>query len=144
MKVQPLESDGARIFAVVFDIGDEVATGLKSVAAQQRLLAAHFMALGAFERATLAWWNWDTKECQRLPIAEQVEVLSLVGNIAADEHSQPIIHAHCVVGKSDGSTRGGHLLEGIVRPTLEVMITETPGELVRRKDPRTGLALIAV
>ncbi len=144
MKVLPQGSDGGRMFAVVFDIGDEAAAGLKQFAKEQRLLAAHFTALGAFERATLAWWNWDTKRYQQLPVAEQVEVLSLVGNIAADEHSQPIIHAHCVAGKSDGTTIGGHLVEGFVRPTLEVMITETLGELRRRTDALTGLKLIAV
>lgn len=144
MKVLPQGSDGGRIFAVVFDIGDEAAAGLKRFAREQRLLAAHFTALGAFERATLAWWNWETKQYQHLPVAEQVEVLSLVGNITADEQGQPMIHAHCVVGKSDGTTRGGHLVEGYVRPTLEVMITETLGEIRRRTDERTGLKLIAV
>jgi uncharacterized protein len=47
-----------------------------------------------------------------------------------------------VLGRSDGSTRGGHLQEGHVRPTLEITITETPGHLTRRKHAELGLALI--
>jgi predicted DNA-binding protein with PD1-like motif len=34
------------------------------------------------------------------------------------------------------------LLEGHVRPTLEVVVTETPAHLHRRFDPDAGLALI--
>ena len=43
---------------------------------------------------------------------------------------------------SDGSTRGGHMLQAIVRPTLEVMLKETPSEMRRKKRPELGLALI--
>jgi predicted DNA-binding protein with PD1-like motif len=49
-----------------------------------------------------------------------------------------------VVGRSDGSTLAGHLLEARVRPTLELMITETPTQLRRRHDPESGLALISL
>ncbi len=42
----------------------------------------------------------------------------------------------------DGSTVGGHLLEGHVRPTLELTLIEPPAHLRKRKDPETGLALI--
>jgi predicted DNA-binding protein with PD1-like motif len=37
---------------------------------------------------------------------------------------------------------GGHLLEAHVRPTLEVVLTESPRHLHKRKDPESGLALI--
>jgi uncharacterized protein len=77
-------------------------------------------------------------------VHEQVEVLSLVGNIARDEDGEPKVHAHVVLGRSDGTTRGGHLLEGRVRPTLEVVLTETPEHLRRKTDEETGLPLISI
>lgn len=52
------------------------------------------------------------------------------------------MHAHVVVGKSDGSAHGGHLLEAYVRPTLEVVLVESPAHLRRRPDRDSGLALI--
>ena len=54
----------------------------------------------------------------------------------------PKVHAHVVVGLSDGAARGGHLLEGRVWPTLEVILVESPRFLRKRHDPETGLALI--
>ncbi len=68
-------------------------------------------------------------------------MLSLVGNIANDKGS-PKVHAHVVVGKSDGTAMGGHLLEAHVWPTLELVIEDEPEHLRRRSDPATGLALL--
>ena len=70
---------------------------------------------------------------------EQVEVLSLIGDIAAGK-----VHAHVVLGKRSGAACGGHLLAARVRPTLEVILTESPGHLQRKHDPATGLSLIKV
>jgi uncharacterized protein len=52
------------------------------------------------------------------------------------------VHAHVVVGSANASAHGGHLIEGHVRPTLEIVLTETPAHLRRRLDPQSGLALI--
>jgi predicted DNA-binding protein with PD1-like motif len=74
-------------------------------------------------------------------VEEQVEVLSLVGDIAL-EGGQPRVHAHVVVGKRDGTAHGGHLLDARVRPTLEVILVQPPAHLRRRYDPDSRLALI--
>ena len=65
-----------------------------------------------------------TKRYQDIPVNEQVEVLMLAGDIAWKEDGEPVIHAHVVVGRQDGSTRGGHLKKAIVRPTLELVLEE--------------------
>jgi predicted DNA-binding protein with PD1-like motif len=52
------------------------------------------------------------------------------------------VHAHVVLGKADATAHGGHLVEGHVRPTLEIIVTETPRHLRRRFDPHSKLALI--
>ena len=43
----------------------------------------------------------------------------------------------------DASTRGGHFVGGTVRPTLELVIQESPAHLRKAHDPESGLALIA-
>ena len=137
-------SDGERTFAIVFDTDDEVTAGLLEFARAHDLRGAHFTALGALREVTLGYWQWETKKYQRIPLREQVEVLSLVGNVATGPEGTPKIHAHVVVGRSDGTACGGHLLEGRVRPTLEVVIVESPKHLQRWLDPETGLALLAI
>ena len=130
-----------RTFALVFDKGDEVLETLLAFAREHRLSAAEFTGLGALSDAVLGYFDWQRKDYKRIPIEEQVEVLNLTGNIALAD-GEPKLHPHIVLGKSDGSAHGGHLLEGHVRPTLEVIVTESPAHLRRRSDPETGLALI--
>jgi uncharacterized protein len=133
--------DGRRTFAIAFDVGDEVAEKLLAFAREHRVQGAYFTAIGALEDVTLGFWDGERKEYRRIPIHEQVEVLSLVGNVAL-ESGGPKVHAHVVVGKVDGTAHGGHLLQGHVRPTLEVVLVEVPEQLRRTFDPRTGLALL--
>ena len=134
--------DGRRTFAVVFDAGEEAAAGLLAFAREHALAGASFTGIGALERATLGFWDPDTREYRPIAVREQVEVLALTGNVALDPHGAPKVHAHVVVGKADGTACGGHLLEAWVRPTLEVIVVESPRHLRRKVDPRTGLALL--
>lgn len=141
MQSKVLDHEGERGFVLVFQTGDEVAAGLLDFAKSQQLTAAHFTAIGAFREVTLGWFDIEKKDYEKIPIREQVEVLSLVGNVALDK-GQPKVHAHVVVGKRDGTAHGGHLVHAIVRPTLEVMLFESPAALRRQMDPASGLALI--
>jgi predicted DNA-binding protein with PD1-like motif len=142
MKSKLLDATGQKTFALVFDKGDEVVAGLTDFARAQRLGAAHFTAIGAFSDVTLGYFQRDRKDYKRMVVAEQVEVLSLIGDIALDQDNAPKVHAHVVVGLPDGQTRGGHLLAARVWPTLEVILVESPAFLRKRHDPDSGLALI--
>jgi predicted DNA-binding protein with PD1-like motif len=135
------EQQGEKTFALVFDTGDEVVAGLLDFARQHHLASSHFTALGAFSDLVMGYFDWEKKEYKRIPLPEQVEVLALVGDIALDR-GEPKVHAHVVVGKADGTAHGGHLLEAHVRPTLEVVLVESPQHLQRQSDPESGLALI--
>lgn len=136
------ESDGQRTFVVVLAAGDEVSSCLQRFAEAEGLSAAQVTAIGAFRRAELAFFDWQAKEYRPIPVDEQVEVLSINGDITLEGQGKRKLHLHAVLGRADGSTRGGHLVRGEVRPTLEVIVTESPTHLCRRPDPESGLALI--
>jgi predicted DNA-binding protein with PD1-like motif len=135
-------TENRRTLVVVFDTGDEVAGCLLDLAREQRLQGSHFTAIGALQDVVLGYWQWETKKYKHIPIREQMEVVSLEGNIALASDGTPKLHAHIVVAKSDGTAHGGHLVEAHVRPTLELVITESPRHLQRRHDEATGLALL--
>ncbi len=135
------EHDGLRTFVLVFETGDEAASGLAAFAREKGLGGSHFTAIGAFSRAIVAYFDWPSKQYRHVAIDEQVEVLSFAGDITV-ENGTPKVHVHVVLGKADATAHGGHLIEGHVRPTLELVITETPRHLHRRFDEASGLALI--
>jgi uncharacterized protein len=141
MHSKVLDSHGEKTYVLVFDKGDEVVTGLTAFAREQQLTAAHFTAIGAFSELTLGFFDRERKDYQKIPVREQVEVLSLVGDVALQDGT-PKIHAHVVVGKRDGTAHGGHLLDGRVWPTLELVLSAAPRFLRRRTDSESGLALI--
>lgn len=141
MQSKLIQKEGPRTWAVVLDTGDEVSACLLQVAKEQELTAASFSGLGALREVVLGYFDWEKKDYREIRIPEQVEILNLTGNVALSD-GEPKLHPHIVVGKSDGTAWGGHLLKGIVRPTLEVVLMETPAHLHRKSDPETGLALL--
>jgi hypothetical protein len=78
---------------------------------------------------------------KKIPIDGQHEVIGMSGDIALYQ-GKPVVHAHMVVGKPDGTTQGGHVLDAYVSPTLEVMVTVDPIAMKKRFDPKTDLTLI--
>lgn len=131
-----------RSFLLVFDRGEEVIAALRSFAEKNDIRGGSFVAIGAFERAVIAWWSWTTKEYERREIEEQLEVLSLAGNVTV-ENGRTKVHAHVALGRRDGIAAGGHLLEGVVRPTLELQLIDYGRAITRIKDETTKLSLIA-
>lgn len=132
-----------RTYALIFDKGDEVVTTVEQFAADHNLTASQLTGIGAFQDVVLGFFDWERKEYKRIPLKEQVEVIALVGDLVLSD-GKPSLHAHVVVGREDGTTRGGHLLEGHVRPTLELIANESPAYLARAQDAETGLALIKI
>jgi predicted DNA-binding protein with PD1-like motif len=142
MKAKLIHNEmGLKTFALVFDKNDEVREGLLEFANTNRLADAHITAIGAFSEVTLGYFDRQKKNYTKIPLQEQVEVLSLNGNIVQND-GRSSLHAHVVVGRSDGTAHGGHLLGGRVWPTLEMIVSELPVHLRRSHDEETGLALI--
>ena len=131
-----------KTFILVFEAGDELAKGLLEFAEQEKLSAASFKAVGALSSVRLGWFSWESKKYEpSVTLDEQVELLSLIGDVALKD-GKPVVHAHAVIGKKDGTAHGGHLLAAHIRPTCEVILTESPIHLQKQIDPQSGLALI--
>lgn len=131
-----------RTYVVVFETGDELASGLKKLATELKLADSSFKAIGALSSVKLGWFNWETKQYESsVLLNEQVELLSLIGDIALFD-GEPQVHAHVVVGKADGTAHGGHLLEAHIRPTCELVLTESPKHLQKHMDSAAGIPLL--
>ena len=141
MKFQAINENA---FVLVFDREDEITETLTSFARDNDISGASFTAIGACRRATIAYWNPDTKDYEKIEVSEQVEVVSLNGNIAHGEDGQPRVHAHVALGKRDGTLIGGHFLSGVVYPTLELFLITSGTVLRRKRDDETGLPLIVI
>jgi len=134
-------SGGEKVYAVIFRKGDELLSGLTDFCIQYKVGAAHFTGIGAISGATVGWLDLPAKAYHPIHVDEQVEVLSMMGDVATF-NGKPVVHAHLVMGKHDGSTVGGHLWEAHVNPTLEVFVSVDPVPLKKKPDDASGMKLI--
>jgi predicted DNA-binding protein with PD1-like motif len=141
MKSKIVEDADVVTYVVVCDPGDEAMASLTRFARSERLEAAQITGVGGFERATVGWFDRTARQFRHIPVDEPSEVLSLIGDVAEGQDG-PGLNIHVVLGLSDGTTRGGHLIEGQVFPALELVVTENPAELRRVMHPDLGVALI--
>src|ERR1700745_4070185 len=111
MRSKLLNADPPITYAVALDTGDEVIGELGKFVRDQEVEAASLTAIGAFNRAVLGYFQWEIKQYKKIAVDEQVEVFSLLGDVAVGDQG-PTLHLHAVLGKSDGSVVGGHLIEG--------------------------------
>jgi predicted DNA-binding protein with PD1-like motif len=144
MKSKVVVEGKERTFVLILESGEEAFQTISKFADQKGITGASVSAIGAFERAKVGWFDFEAKQYKPISVSQQCEVLSLAGDIATGDDGRASLHVHAVLGLSDGSVRGGHLMEGTVRPTLEVTIVETAAHLRRKKRPELGIALIEV
>ena len=141
MKSKIIEDADVITYVVVCDPDDEAVGVLTDFARAEDLEASQITGVGGFERATLGWFDRETRQHRPIEVDEPAEVLSLIGDVAETEQG-PSLNIHVVLGLRDGTTRGGHLLAGQVFPTLELIVTENPAELRKVMNPEVGIALI--
>jgi len=137
------EHDG-RTFVLILDQGEEAFGAITAFANEKAIKAASVAAIGAFESAKVGWFDLAAKRYNPISVDEQCEVLSLLGDIAQGDDGKASLHLHAVLGLRDGSVRGGHFLDGKVRPTLEVTIIGTASGLRRKRRADLGIALIDI
>ena len=135
------EVEGLKTVALVFETGEQVNEQILEFAREHEIHAAQLSGIGGFRGVTLGYFDWETKDYKPIRIREQVELVSLNGNISLDD-GNPKLHAHVVIGKVDGSAWAGHLLSAIVRPTLELILVESPSYLRRVMDRESRLPLL--
>jgi predicted DNA-binding protein with PD1-like motif len=142
MRSREIGTGDRRVLVVVCDKGEEALGTVTAAVREHGIRAAQVSAVGGFRGGELGYFDRDSREYAHIPVQGQVEVLSLLGDVA-EQDGAPQPHLHAVLGHRDGSTVGGHLLRGDVWPTLEVIVTEVAPELAKRFDPETRLSLIA-
>lgn len=140
-KAAVLNDRDVKTYLLVFHTGQEVMKGLQAFAQKQKLQSGYLTGIGAISEALIGYFDPEKKTYLRIRETGQHEVLSLTGNLAQNDNA-PFFHVHVALGLRDGKTRGGHLFEMKVRPTVELVLTAYPKVVGRKIDPEWGLPLL--
>ena len=142
MKYDMIGTAEHRVWLLVFEADDRVLEGILRFAAEADVGACHVSGIGAFSDATIAFFDRDSLGYEHIPVAKQVEVLALLGNITLGPEGEWRAHIHVTLSRRDGSTLGGHFIDATVWPTLEVFVRETTAVIRRSLEPESQLPLI--
>jgi len=143
MNFKLLNDDKQKTFAIILESGEEAMEQIMTFARERKIAASQFTAIGAFSKTTVGFFDFSIKDYKKINLNQQMEVLSLTGDITVFEDEYKV-HGHIVLAKEDGSAYGGHLMKGIVHPTLEIILTESPVYLQRKMDKDAGIPLIKI
>ena len=128
-------------YIIRFDKGEELISGLIEFCQAKKIKAGFFIALGATSQVVLSYYHLDKKEYQEKKIDEDLEIVSLSGNVAEME-GKIIIHSHGIFADSQMRTYGGHLNKLVVSGTGEVLLDVFQGKIERQYSQEIGLNLM--
>lgn len=126
---------------VRLESGDRVMESLGRLLRAEGIGFAAVNGIGAVRQVRLSYWNAQTREYEAHEVEEQLEVVSLVGNVTLND-DQPFLHLHISLGRHDLSVFGGHFNEAIAHPTLEVWLHPETRTVLRGRDESSGLAVM--
>ncbi len=122
------------------DLGAEIIGQITDLAKSEGIKTGVLSAIGALKQAELAYYDQASQEYRTIAVKRPVELASCSGNVSYKD-GQLFVHAHAVLADSEGRAMGGHLLMGEVF-AAELRLQELLGQqLVRERDPATGLYL---
>jgi predicted DNA-binding protein with PD1-like motif len=141
VKVKLLSTNGqTKTYVLIFSKNDEIVSGLTEFAQKYKVQSAHYTGIGDAFSAKVGFFDYGRNEFKVIPIGES-EISSLMGDIAVF-NGKPVAHTHINLAVSDGTIRGGHLLECFVGPTLELFVTVEPTPLYKRLSPEFKAGII--
>ena len=141
MRYKLLSTNGTtKTYIVVLYRGDDILSGMTDFATKENIQFAQINGVGAISSGRLGSYDRDKQMYHIFPVKQQAEIVSFVGNIGIFNGKQ-VVHVHMSVSQSDGVMRGGHLFNGIVWPTLEIMVTADPTAVYKAREDETGFVL---
>jgi len=122
---------------------DKVVEKLTKYVEKNNMKSGVLLALGTLEQADLMIYNPKTKEYLSKHLGGPLEVASFIAVIGKDPDGNSHIHPHVTLSDKNFKSFGGHLKEGIVGATLEVVVIESDQVIERYADSGIGLNLIS-
>lgn len=125
-----------------FNKNEEVISELQQFCKRNAIFSGSFQGLGAAGEVVLSYYNLDKKIYEDTTFSEDLEIASMVGNIAS-MNTDLIIHTHGVFGKQNLSAIAGHIKKLIVSATCEITLIIFSEKIKRSYDEETGLNLLS-
>lgn len=128
-------------YILSFQMGEGLQEELIKFCKDEDIRSGFFVGFGGLQELDLSYYNLSEKRYEDKNIKENLEIVSLTGNIAR-LNNDIIIHMHGVFSDSKSNAIGGHVKKIVVSGTCEVFLTIFDDVIERKYDDATGLNLM--
>lgn len=122
--------------------GADLLEAIAAVADEHGVLVGELRAIGALQRARLAFYDQQSHVYGEWSLDQPLELVTLLGNVSRRDGGTAV-HVHATLADHDGVCFGGHVAPGCTVFACELFLQElVDGEpLERAYDDETGLPL---
>ena len=128
-------------YIVRLNVGEDIVESVKKFAQEENIRFGTVTGIGAINKAKIGLFNTETKEYQSTILEEDMEIVSLAGNIT-EMNGEPYIHLHIALANSEHNVKAGHLNMAVISATGEIIIEAIDGYVDREFDDDIGLNLL--
>ena len=128
-------------YIVRLNVGEDIVESVKKFAQEENIRFGTVTGIGAVNKAKIGLFNTETKEYQSTILEEDMEIISLAGNIT-EMNGEPYIHLHIALANSEHNVKAGHLNMAVISATGEIIIEAIDGYVDREFDDDIGLNLL--
>jgi len=133
----------AGYFIIRLERDEEIVSSITTAAKRFRIRGAFFFGLGVGKDLVLGYYDPHKKKYIKKVFQGEYEFTSLSGNIAYLDNDC-IVHCHVTITNQNFEAFGGHLFQGTVPATCEIIVLPLSRSLKRAPDRLTGLKLLDI
>ena len=128
-------------YFIRFDRGEKIIETLKNFCAKNKIKCGYFSGIGALGEVELAHYIVENKKYTSKTFKQPLEIVNIAGNITT-MGKEVYLHCHITLSDEKMNAIAGHLKEGIIAATCEIVFVKLNSSINRKYDETTGLNLL--
>lgn len=128
-------------YFVRIERGEKIIETLKNFCTKQKIKCGYFFGIGALGEAELAHYIVENRKYTSKKYKQPLEIVSMSGNITT-MNNESYLHCHITLSDEKMKAVAGHLKEGKIAATCEIVLVRLNSNINRKYDELTGLNLM--
>ena len=123
--------------------GEKIIEPLMNFCNKNKIICGYFFGIGALDEVELAHYIVENKKYTSKTLKQPLEIINMSGNIAT-MNKEVYLHCHITLSDEKMKAIAGHLKEGRISATCEIVLVKLNATINRKHDDFIGLNLIDI
>jgi len=130
-------------YIIRLDRGEKIIESVKDFCTKNNIKCGYFSGIGALDEVELAHYIVENKKYTSKVFKQALEITNLNGNIAT-MGNEVYLHCHITLSDEEMKVIAGHLKEGKIAATCEIIFVKLDAKINRKHDEFIGLNLLDI